>query len=179
MGRKKMGARAEAEAPRDEILQALYGDNLPAGYQATVELTRAMLKATALYDRFAKRHALNVNSLMVLMVLHYSDGPRNQRFISEALSLPKQTVGSISLKLKEAGYLAENPSAEDARAKNITLTEEGARFCDEVFAELRSLENRAFETVGTAEIDAAAASMRAFADAFDAGLDEADAASRP
>ena len=47
---------------------------------------------------------------MVLMVLHYSDGPRNQRFISEALSLPKQTVGSISLKLKEAGHLAESLS---------------------------------------------------------------------
>ena len=71
MGRKKAGAQAEVEAPRNEILQALYGDNLPAGYEATVELTRAMLKTTALYDRFAKRHALNVNSLMVLMVLHY------------------------------------------------------------------------------------------------------------
>ena len=178
MGRKKAGAQAEVEAPRNEILQALYGDNLPAGYEATVELTRAMLKTTALYDRFAKRHALNVNSLMVLMVLHYSDGPRNQRFISEALSLPKQTVGSISLKLKEAGHLAESPSAEAARAKDITLTEEGERFCAAVFEELRALENRAFETVDAAEIEAAAASMRAFAEAFDAGLDEADASSR-
>ena len=43
---------------------------------------------------------------------------------------------------------------------------------------LRALENRAFETVDAAEIEAAAASVRAFAEAFDAGLDEADASSR-
>lgn len=173
MGQKKAVAHAQAEASRDEMLQALYGDNLPASFKATVELTQTMLKTTALYDRFAKRHALNVNSLMVLMVLHYSATPRNQRFISEALSLPKQTVGSISSKLKEMGYLAESPSAEDARAKDITLTYDGARFCDQVFEELRELENRAFRTVDATEIEAAAGSMRAFADAFNAGLDEA------
>ena len=178
MGRTKAGAQTEADASQGEVLRALYGDNLPAGYAATVELAQTILKTTALYDRFAKQHALNANSLMVLMVLHYSAEPRNQRFISDALSLPKQTVGSIFLKRKEAGYLAEKPSPEDARAKDIILTEQGARFCDEVFEELRALESRAFQTVDVAEIEAAARSMRAFIDAFDAGLDEAAASER-
>ncbi|RDB95175.1 hypothetical protein C1867_10085 [Eggerthella lenta] len=156
-----------------EVLQALYGEGLTEDYlMPTLELNRSLLKSMAQYERFAKQHKLNLNSLLVLLVLYYAKGTCSQQLVSKTLWLPKQTVGSILAGLKMKGYTQEAVSPVDARAKTISLTDEGARFCEEVFASLHRLESEALQGTDVEDIKAATRSVDAYAEAFGRGLDE-------
>ena len=80
-----------------EVLQALYGEGLTEDYlMPTLELNRSLLKSMAQYERFAKQHKLNLNSLLVLLVLYYAKGACSQQLVSKTLWLPKQTVAPSS-----------------------------------------------------------------------------------
>lgn len=176
MPKKDSGRKGEAAASRDEfmeVLQALYGEGLTEDYlMPTLELNRSLLKSMAQYERFAKQHKLNLNSLLVLLVLYYAKGTCSQQLVSKTLWLPKQTVGSILAGLKMKGYTQEAVSPVDARAKTILLTDEGARFCEEVFASLHRLESEALQGTDVEDIKAATRSVDAYAEAFGRGLDE-------
>ena len=172
MPKKDSGRKGEAAASRDEfmeVLQALYGEGLTEDYlMPTLELNRSLLKSMAQYERFAKQHKLNLNSLLVLLVLYYAKGACSQQLVSKTLWLPKQTVGSILAGLKMKGY------TQDARAKTISLTDEGTRFCEQVFASLHRLESEALQGTDVEDIKAATRSVDAYAEAFGRGLDELD-----
>lgn len=174
----KKEQRGETAASQDEfmeVLQALYGESLPDDYlMPTLELNRALLKSMAQYERFAKQHKLNLNSLLVLMVVYYAKGACSQQLISRTLWLPKQTVGSILAGLKIKGYTQEAVSPTDARAKAISLTDEGIRFCEEVFARLHSLETGALRETDVEDIKAVTRSIDAYAEAFGHGMDGTD-----
>ena len=150
MPKKDSGRKGEAAASRDEFmegLQALYGEGLTEDYlMPTLELNRSLLKSMAQYERFAKQHKLNLNSLLVLLVLYYAKGACSQQLVSKTLWLPKQTVGSILAGLKMKGYPQEAVSPVDARAKGTDVE----------------------------DIKAATRSVDAYAEAFGRGLDELD-----
>lgn len=176
---KKKGVKqeeAQAAASQDGFLldlHVLYGDNLPADYFVpALELNQVLLKSMAHYERFAKQHKLNFNSLLVLMVISYSKEPCNQHFISKTLWLPKQTVGSILLGLKKKGLIEEAASSTDARAKVLSLTSEGSRFCEGIFTELHNLEIEALQKVEVEDIKAATRSLEAYSEAFGQGLED-------
>lgn len=179
MSTKGNAGGENAEAFRDDFLtsvQSMYSEGLPDSYfLPTLRLNQVLLKSLAHYERFAKRHGLNFNSLLVLMVIRYAKEPCGQRLISEALWLPKQTVGSILSNLKKKGYVGESGSPADGRAKVVSLTEDGLRFCDGVFSELHSLENAALKELEVEDIEAAARYVDAYVDAFERGLETSDA----
>ena len=166
MPKKDSGRKGEAAASRDEfmeVLQALYGEGLTEDYlMPTLELNRSLLKSMAQYERFAKQHKLNLNSLLVLLVLYYAKGTCSQQLVSKTLWLPKQTVGSILAGLKMKGYTQEAVSPVDARAKTISLTD----------ASLHRLESEALQGTDVEDIKAATRSVDAYAEAFGRGLDE-------
>ena len=157
-------------------LLAAYCDSLPAEYSApTLTLTQAMMQSLANYERFAKRHGLTTNGMLVLMTIRFATEPCTQRLISKVLWLPKQTVGSIVNAFKKKGYLTEKPSPHDGRAKMLALTEEGAAFSDAVLSELSALERTALEETPRADMEVAVRAMSSYADAFERGIGKLEA----
>ncbi len=157
----------------DELLRALYAANLPENYAAaTLELSRVMLGAMASYERFAKMHGLTYNALLVLMLLYHAtpQGGSTQQTISKSLSLPKQTVGSILGGFKKKGYTIEKPSPTDARAKAVSLNDEGMEKAATVFAKLNAAETAATLAVDLDDLQTAVKVMRDYADAFEKGM---------
>ena len=127
-----------------------------------------------LYGEFAKRYGESYHSMSILYLLGEHPEGISQKQLAAVLYLPKQTVGSILAGLKMKGYTQEAVSPVDARAKTISLTEEGARFCEQVFASLHRLESEALQGTDVEDIKAATRSVDAYAEAFGRGLDELD-----
>lgn len=157
-------------ASYDGLLRTYYGD-LPESYIASAaNLMQVIIRRMACYEQFAKLHGLSTNSLFVLMTLYYAQEPCTQKVISELMWLPKQTVGSIVTGYKKKGYVQEEVSPADRRAKALSLTEEGRRFCDGIFTDLRRLEAAAIMAIDADGINAAVASMDAYTEAFADGM---------
>ena len=166
----------ETLAAVEGSLLAAYCDSLPEGYSApTLTLTQAMMQSLANYERFAKRHGLTTNGMLVLMTIRFAAEPCTQRLISKLLWLPKQTVGSIVNAFKKKGYLTEEPSPRDRRAKTLVLTESGAAFSDTVLSELSALERAALQETSRADMEVAVRAMSTYATAFERGVGELEA----
>ena len=153
------------------LVRNYYGEALPERYLSpAADLTMAVIKSMGCYERFAKTHDLSLNALLVLMALHYAEEPCTQKSIGKLMWLPKQTVGSIVSGFKKKGFVEEHVSARDARAKTISLTEEGARRCEALFEDLRAIEAEALGAADTAGLEAAIASVNAYTEAFQTKL---------
>lgn len=149
------------------LVRNYYGETLPERYLSpAADLTMAVIKSMGCYERFAKAHDLSLNALLVLMALHYAEEPCTQKSIGELMWLPKQTVGSIINGFKKKGLVEERVSTLDARAKAISLTEEGARWCEALFEDLRAIEAEALRAADAAGLEAAIASVNAYTEAF-------------
>ena len=147
------------------LVRNYYGETLPERYLSpAADLTMAVIKSMGCYERFAKTHDLSLNAL------HYAEEPCTQKSIGELMWLPKQTVGSIVSGFKKKGFVEEHVSARDARAKTISLTEEGARRCEALFEDLRAIEAEALGAADTAGLEAAIASVNAYTEAFQTKL---------
>lgn len=160
------------DASYDGLLRNYYGD-LPDAYIASAaNLMQVIMKRMACYEQFAKMHGLSTNSLFVLLAIYYAQEPCTQKAIAELMWLPKQTVGSIVTGYKKKGFIKEEPSSTDKRAKALSLTAEGAKYCDGIFADLRHIEAEAIKTIDAEKIDAVVASMNAYTEAFAHSMNE-------
>ena len=117
-----------------EVLQALYGEGLTEDYlMPTLELNRSLLKSMAQYERFAKQHKLNLNSLLVLLVLYYAKGACSSSWSARPCGFPSRPWlhprGIEDEGLHAGGSLARGCPREDDLAHR-----EGTRFCEQVFA---------------------------------------------
>ncbi len=79
----------------------------------------------ALYDAFAKRHGMLMNTLLVVNALFYAKDGLTQRDICERTFESKQTVSLIVGRLVKEGCAVTEPSAADKRERVVRLTEAG------------------------------------------------------
>ncbi len=111
-------------------------------------LNSAISKVTSLYGKWAKKHGLNYNSLMVLYTMEDAEC-RTQKDICEKWMLPKTTVSTILADFRKKGYVVFTSESNDKREKTITLTKEGEVFSASVLTKLHDLEERALEKMGS------------------------------
>lgn len=174
---QKQNSRAQREREAiiaaEQSLMDAYSAALPGEKGAlALALSQTTLKSGANYERFAKRHGLTSNGLMMLTVLRYTQTSCTQRLIGRLLWLPKQTVGSIVAAFKKRGLVVEEPSPVDGRAKILSLTSEGTALADKVVAELVELERLAMEAVPDEDIRIAVHALDAYTEAFEQKLEE-------
>ncbi len=164
---------ARDELAADGIVREYYEACLPERYLSpAADLTMSLVTSMGLYERYAKLHGLSLNALFVLMALRYSTELRTQKAISEALWIPKQTVGSIVGAFKKDGLVVEEPSPLDRRAKVLTLTDAGRARSSAVLDPLRAIESRAMQSMDLEGLESALRSMNGFARAFERGIGE-------
>ena len=110
-------------------------------------LNSAISKVTSLYGKWAKKHGLNYNSLIVLYTMEDTEC-RTQKDICEKWMLPKTTVSTILADFRKKGYIVFTSESNDKREKTITLTKAGEEFSASILTKLHDLEERALEKMG-------------------------------
>ena len=83
----------------------------------------------ALYDAFAKRNGIMMNTFLVLNVLFYAKEGLTQRDICDKTFQSKQTVNLIIKHLLEDGYVTVTEVPENKRTKIVQMTEAGHSYC--------------------------------------------------
>ncbi|RHU04574.1 MULTISPECIES: MarR family winged helix-turn-helix transcriptional regulator [Erysipelotrichaceae] len=82
----------------------------------------------ALYDEYAKRNGLLMNTLLVLNVLYYAKEGMTQKEICQRTFNSKQTVNLIIKNLLKDGYVELKEDTNDKRNKLVVMTNEGKMY---------------------------------------------------
>lgn len=82
----------------------------------------------ALYDEYAKRNGLLMNTLLVLNVLYYVKEGMTQKEICQRTFNSKQTVNLIIKNLLKDNYVELKEDTSDKRNKLVVMTNEGKMY---------------------------------------------------
>lgn len=105
-----------------------------------------------LYQRLASHLGLSYNKMLILYTLNQKQ-ICTQKFISDSLFLPKQTVNSVVQSLLKDDLVYLEVSKENKKIKNIYLTEKGKELAKETVDLLLESEISAAENLSDQEID--------------------------
>ncbi len=109
-------------------------------------------QANGLYSSWAASKNINYYLLFVLYALE-GEKAMTQKEICICTGLTKQTVNSVIRSLKEDGYVELAPGIEDRREKQVTLTDKGIVYSNELTAPLRELERRVLQIMGSDRVE--------------------------
>ena len=105
-------------------------------------------QANGLYSSWAASKNINYYLLFVLYALDGQEA-MTQKKICICTGLTKQTVNSVIRSLKEDGYVELAPGIEDRREKQVTLTDKGIAYSNELITPLREQEHRVLQIMGS------------------------------
>ena len=97
----------------------------------------------ALYDAYAKRNGIRMNTFLVLNVLFYAKDGLTQHDICEKTFQSKQTVNLIIKNLLENSYITVVEVPENKRTKIVRMTETGRAYCEKVVRHITWAEDTA------------------------------------
>ena len=125
-------------------------------------------KIEQLYSEWAKLNGMSYYTFMVLYVLGQNH-PCTQKFISEELLLPKQTVNTVIKDLINKGF-AELSVGRNQKEKLVLLTPEGISHAGNVMAETYRLEEKILRRMGEKECLIISESAGKFSEIFEEEL---------
>lgn len=97
----------------------------------------------ALYDEYAKRNGMLMNTLLVLNVLFYAKEGMMQREICQRTFQSKQTVNLIIKNLLAQGSITVEEAAKDKRSKLVVMSDQGRAACEKVVRHITWAEDTA------------------------------------
>ncbi len=97
----------------------------------------------ALYDEYAKRNGMLMNTLLVLNVLFYAKEGMMQREICQRTFQSKQTVNLIIKNLLAQGSITVVEAAKDKRSKLVVMSDQGRAACEKVVRHITWAEDTA------------------------------------
>lgn len=105
-----------------------------------------------LYAVWARNKGINYNVLAVLCSVYQTQGC-TQRHICDEWCLAKQTVNTTCKELIGKGLLASTQNTTDRRETSLVLTESGYSFIEPICAELKTIEQHIYETMGKEKVE--------------------------
>ena len=97
----------------------------------------------ALYDEYAKRNGMLMNTLLVNNALFYAKEGMTQTEICKRTFLSKQTVNLIISNHLKSGYVTVTEVPENKRNKIVCMTEAGRAYCEKVVRHITWAEDTA------------------------------------
>ena len=97
----------------------------------------------ALYDEYAKRNGMMMNTLLVVNVLFYAKDGMTQKEICQRTLQSKQTVNLIIKNLLAEKYVTVTEVAENKRNKLVQMTDAGRAYCEKVVRHITWAEDTA------------------------------------
>lgn len=98
--------------------------------------------------------SFGLNNLESIILFHI-DKIKNltQKDLVKKLQMPKQTINSIILNLKENDFIYMQASKEDKRVKTLLLTEKGAKEVKKITNSLKSSNKYIYDQLGEEKIN--------------------------
>ena len=97
----------------------------------------------ALYDEYAKRHGMLMNTLLVVNALFYNKDGMTQTEICKRTFQSKQTVNLIIKNLLSGSYVTVAEVPENKRNKIVQMTAAGRAYCEKVVRHITWAEDTA------------------------------------
>ncbi|MBD5156617.1 MAG: winged helix DNA-binding protein [Butyrivibrio sp.] len=117
------------------------------------EFNNIFKKGDNIYREFARFFGLSECTLWILYCLRAEYSEMTQSGLCGSLCLPKQTINSALKKLETEGYIELSRSDGNRRSKEITLTAEGERLCEDTVDRLIEVENITLKSLPEAELE--------------------------
>lgn len=129
-----------------------YGENQDRALRVWMELFKSFRKIHAKEAKFIDTFGITMNQFVVLEVLFH----RGDLTVGEITKLTMSTPGNITVvvkNLKKLGLIEAIASSTDARAKVLSITEEGKKIISGIFQEHANRLSDCFESLEEEEIE--------------------------
>ena len=107
-------------------------ENLDGILNTYVGLRRAMNKIAVAVREDVSCYGLNVSEFGVLELL-YHRGPQQTQAIKEKILIANSSTTYTIDQLIKKGYVSRSTNHQDARIKEVSLTEDGQKMMEEIF----------------------------------------------
>ncbi len=107
------------------------------------EFGKSIYHIDAIYAEFAKKSGVTPTLLWILYAIN-DERKHTQREICFDWSLPKSTVNTLIMELKEKEYLTLEPIKGKRREMNIIITKSGREYANHILKELYLMEEEVF-----------------------------------
>ncbi|MFC4950588.1 MarR family winged helix-turn-helix transcriptional regulator [Pseudonocardia sp. GCM10023141] len=138
------GAAASSDVPMARLLAMAY-----------------RLLVDGLHERLARRGWDGVRPAFGFVLLALAGGPATVKDLTAALGTSKQAVSQLVDDMVGSGYATRAVHPEDARARNVALTDQGHRLLGAVEEVYRELEDEWAQLIGAGRLDQVRADLQA------------------
>ena len=111
------------------------------------QMNSAISRITEIYAQWAKLKGVSYSMLMVLYSINDLE-ICTQKDICLYWILPKQTVHSVLVSLDKKGYVKIEQSEKNKKEKNISFTEKGKIFANDILDGICRIEEKVIESMG-------------------------------
>lgn len=119
--------------------------------------------------------SFGLNNLESIILFHIDKiSGLTQKDLVEKLQVPKQTINSLILNLKENNLIDMCASDKDKRIKILVLTDEGKKEVTKVTESLRSSNKKIYDKLGEDKIREIQANINDLIDAIDENIKKED-----
>lgn len=127
------------------------------------EYHKCMHKWNFTLECYSKSERISYNTFKILGVIFTTENC-TQKYIYEAISIPKQTINAAITYFYKKGYVKLVEPPEDRRVKIIHLTEEGRKYAEGIFSRIINCELKAIKEIGKEEMKALTETMNSYVD---------------
>lgn len=123
------------------------------------EFGKCLYGVDGFYAEYAKKFDVKENLLWILYALN--DGKQHsQKEICDSWDLPRSTVNTIMKELETDGYVSLSQIKGEKRELNVSLTDKGQKYAEELLAELYEIEKRVYTLFAESDLLAEMKRMR-------------------
>ena len=123
------------------------------------EFGKCLYGVDGFYAEYAKKFDVKENLLWILYALN--DGKQHsQKEICDSWDLPRSTVNTIMKELEVGGYIELSQIKGEKRELNVSMTDKGQKYAEELLAELYGIEKRVYTLFAESDLLAEMKRMR-------------------
>ena len=123
------------------------------------EFGKCLYGVDGFYAEYAKKFDVKENLLWILYALN-DGGQHSQKEICDSWDLPRSTVNTIMKELEVGGSIELSQIKGEKRELNVSLTDEGQKYAEELLAELYEIEKRVYTLFAESDLLAEMKRMR-------------------
>ena len=123
------------------------------------EFGKCLYGVDGFYAEYAKKFDVKENLLWILYALN-DGGQHSQKEICDSWDLPRSTVNTIMKELETDGYVSLSQIKGEKRELNVSLTDKGQKYAEELLAELYEIEKRVYTLFAESDLLAEMKRMR-------------------
>lgn len=113
---------------------------------------RAVQVVTEIYQSEMSNHDLTARQYAVLFALAHSEGLSQSKLV-DATGIDRSTMADIVRRMLKKGIIQRKRDKDDARAYEVTITDEGVRLFQEVQPIIRRIEEKLLSALNGKRVD--------------------------